>query len=176
MRQPTLRRGLAALAAAGAAFAATGFTVSSPSLPDGGSMPARFTCDGAGVNPALEFRDPPPGTRGFAILGWDESAAGLRATWVAYDLPASATGVPEAVPEGATAPGGFKQGRNSAGRVGYTGPCPAKGSAAHRLYFDLYALDAPTLGLPGGAGLDAVHAAIKKHRLAEAKLASRYRR
>jgi phosphatidylethanolamine-binding protein (PEBP) family uncharacterized protein len=44
------------------------------------------------------------------------------------------------------------------------------GAKARRIYFDLYAIDVPSLGLPAGAGLAQVHTAIKKHKLLEAKL------
>lgn len=132
-------------------------------------MPAKYTCDRTSVNPPLAFTAVPSGTKSFAVLGWDDAPGALASTWVVYDIPATATSLPEAVPEGAS-PMNFKQGRNSAGKLGYSGPCPVAGGKPHRIYFDLYAIDAPSLGLPAGASLARVHAAIKRHRLLEAKL------
>lgn len=153
-----------------AAGAVQGLSLSSSAYTAGQTMPAKYTCAPASVNPPLTFLAPPPNTKSFAILGWDDSApGGLASTWVVYDIPITATGIPQAVPEGASAIN-FKQGRNSAGKLGYSGPCPVAGGKPHRIYFDLYAIDVPSLGLKGGASLDTVHNAIKKHKLLEAKL------
>jgi Raf kinase inhibitor-like YbhB/YbcL family protein len=152
------------------AWAAQGFTISSPAYKMGQKMPAKYTCDKNSVNPPLIFGTPPSGTKSFAILGWDDDApGGLASTWVVYDIPATASALPEAVPEGAT-PMNFKQGLNTAGKLGYSGPCPSAGAKPHRVYFDLYAINLPSLGLPAGASLVQVHNAIKQHKLLEAKL------
>ena len=151
------------------ARAAQSFTVSSSAYKAGQTIPAKYTCAKESVNPPLEFGTPPSRTKSFAILGWDDAPGGLAASWVVYDIPATATGMPEAVAAGATV-ADFKQGRNSAGKLNYSGPCPALGGKPHRVYFDLYAINAPSLGLKAGASLTEVHDAIKKHKLLEAKL------
>lgn len=65
--------------------------------------------------------------------------------WVLYNLPATASGLPEAVSQ---LPDGTLEGVNDWGRTGYGGPCPPIGR--HRYFFKLYALDTtlPDLGKP----------------------------
>jgi Raf kinase inhibitor-like YbhB/YbcL family protein len=152
------------------AWAAQGFTITSPAYKAGQKMPAKYTCAVDNVNPPLEFGTPPAGTKSLAILGWDDDApGGLASTWVVYDIPTTTSALPEAVPEGAN-PMNFKQGVNTAGKLKYSGPCPLAGASARHIYFDFYALNVPSLGLPAGASLAQVHNAIKKHKLLEAKL------
>ena len=62
--------------------------------------------------------------------------------WVVYDIPASATGFPEAVPPQPTLPDGSRQGINSWKKVGYGGPSPP-GHKPHRYFFRLSALREP---------------------------------
>lgn len=67
-----------------------------------------------------------------------------------------------------------KQGVNDFRRVGFGGPCPPPGPA-HRYYFRLYALDAPTALKPRATKARLVEA-IKGHVLGEAELMGRYKR
>jgi len=151
------------------ALAAPGFTLSSPAFTPAGPIPAPYTCQGQGQSPPLSFAHPPAGTKSFAILGWDDDApGGLASQWVLYDLPPTTTSLPANVPVGAMR-ANFKQGKNTYGKLGYSAPC-AKTGKTHHIYFDLYALNVASLGLPAGASLNAVHAAIKRHRIQEAKL------
>lgn len=154
---------------------ASGFTVSSTTFTNGATIPIRYTCDGAGVSFPLQFGTPPTGTRSFAILGWDDSPKGLRNQWAVFDIPLSTTALPEGVPLGATALG-FKQGKNSSGALGWSAACPPKGERGHEYYIDFYAIDVPTLGLKAGADWTLVHAAIKRHKIMEAKLMGVYAR
>ncbi len=166
-----------AFAALGAAVAvSTGFTVKSPTYAEGGKLPKSITCDGAGNSPALEFGTPPKGTKSFAILGWDDDApTGLASQWVVYDIPITTKSLPEGIAVGSSV-NGFKQGKNSFGKLGWSAPCPAKGAKAHHYYIDFYAINATSLGLPTSSSLNAVHSAIKKHKLLEAKLMGIYGR
>lgn len=168
---------LVAIALFGASIVfAAGFTISSPMFTQGAKLPTSITCDGVGNSPALEFGTPPKGTKSFAILGWDDDApSGLASQWVVYDIPISTKSLPEAVPVGSSV-NGFKQGKNSFGKLGWSAPCPSKGAKAHHYYIDFYAINATSLGLPAGSSLNAVHSAIKKHKLLEAKLLGIYGR
>lgn len=130
-------------------------------------IPARHTCDGADVSPALLIEDIPDGTACLALVVDDPDApVGTWDHWVAYDIPVTTT-----VPEGARSLG--TPGRNSWRRTGYGGPCPPFGE--HRYFFRVYALDA-RLGLPEGAGKKRVLEAVQGHVLAEASLMGRYSR
>lgn len=127
--------------------------------------PVRSVCDGRNSSPAWAFSGLPPKTRSLALIFWDPGyRGGLIARWVVYDIPPTAT-FPTGLPRDAWLANGAKQGRNGLGRLGYDGPCQPG-----EYQIDLYALDVPTLGLPPGAGLHLVKAAIQKHRVAEAIL------
>ena len=146
-----------------------GFTLTSPSLTDGGSIPARQTCDGQDLSPALSWQDAPGGTLSLALIVDDPDARGF-VHWVAYDIPGGPSGT---LPEGIRSNDTLPQGRNDFGKTGYGGPCPPSGT--HRYVFTLYALSArPNLsGLPSAAD---VRAAIAGRILAEAKLTATYTR
>jgi len=166
---------LALISLLGWSLAAPGFNLSSPAFAPGQAIPAQYTCAGQGQSPPLRFANAPAGTKSFAILGWDDDAkGGLASQWVLYDLPSSTAGLAANIAAGAVGTN-FKQGRNTYGKLGYSGPC-AKDGKKHHIYFDLYALNVQNLGLPAGASLSQVHTAIKQHRLQEAKLLGIYQR
>ena len=89
--------------------------------------------------------------------------------WVLYDLPPSATGLPEGVK---TLPVGTHEGLNDWKRTGYGGPLPPIGR--HRYFFKLYALDT-TLSLAGAPTKASLEQAMRGHVLAEATLMGTYR-
>jgi hypothetical protein len=90
--------------------------------------------------------------------------------WVLYNLPPTATGLPEGVHKNAL-PRGTGEGLNDWKRTGYGGPCPPIGR--HRYFHKLYALDTQLsgLGTPTKAELDA---AMKGHVIAQAELVGTY--
>jgi len=143
------------------------FALTSPEFADGQPIPRQFTCDGAGGPPPLHVRDTPPDARSFAIIMDDPDAPrGTFTHWLAYDIPADG-------PELKATAG--KTLANDFGRNGYGAPCPPAGHGAHRYYFTVYALDVPSLDVPG-ATRDDLQAAIDRHTLAKARLMGRYER
>jgi Raf kinase inhibitor-like YbhB/YbcL family protein len=148
--------------------------LTSPAFPEGGAIPKQYTCDGKDVSPPLAWSDVPAATKGFALICDDPDApAGVWVHWVAYGLPASSTGLPEAVPPREEIPGGGRQGRNDFRKIGYNGPCPPSGT--HRYVFTVSALDG-TLELPAGATKGELVAALKGHVLGEGRLTGKYSR
>jgi Raf kinase inhibitor-like YbhB/YbcL family protein len=109
------------------------FALQAPSFP-GGVIDGRFTCDGAGLTPALTWTAPPPGTVELALLVIDDDAEGF-VHWAVAGIPPSAG----SVAEGATITGG-SEGVNDFGAVGWDGPCPPSPGETHRYRFSLYAL------------------------------------
>ncbi len=154
------------------------FTISSPAFEPGGPIPARYTCDGADLSPALSWSGVPAGTRSLALVVYDPDAPDPQAPrmtwihWVLYDLPPESGGLPEAVAPDAL-PAGTREGLNDWRRTGYGGPCPPIGR--HRYFFKLYALDAvlPDLHHPTRAALEQ---AMRGHVLGAAELIGTYRR
>jgi Raf kinase inhibitor-like YbhB/YbcL family protein len=120
------------------------FRFESPSFAHEGEIPRKHTCEGEDVSPELRWSDVPEGAKSLALIVDDPDAPDPKAPkmtwvhWVLYDLPATATCLPESVSDSAL-PEGTRQGKNDWGKTGYGGPCPPIGE--HRYFFKLYALD-----------------------------------
>ena len=76
--------------------------------------------------------------------------------WVLAGLDPSV----QALPIGGN-PDGTIEAKNDAGSIGWTGPCPPKGSGPHHYVFTLYALNAATGVTAGMNGKDAITAISK---------------
>jgi len=141
----------------------------------GNQIPAKFTCNGAGISPQLSWSEPPAGTASFTLIVTDPDAPGRTFVhWVIYDLPAETRELLEGMPGLGQLTNGSRQGHNDFGEIGYGGPCPP-GNSAHHYHFALYALDAK-LNLPTGAARAQVEAAMQGHILARGKLIGLYQR
>jgi Raf kinase inhibitor-like YbhB/YbcL family protein len=149
--------------------------LTSAAFREGEAIPRPYTADGKDVSPPLRWADPPPGTKGFALVCDDPDApGGAFVHWVLFNLPADRRELPEGVPAREELDGGAKQGKNDFGKVGYGGPAPPPG-APHRYVFRLYALDTP-LDLAAGATQGQLIPAMRGHVLAEGQLMGRYGR
>ena len=119
-------------------------TLTSSAFQANGSIPAVYTCEGGDRSPPLAWSGVPAGAKSLALVVDDPDAPDPKAPkmtwvhWVLYDIPPSATGLPEGASSGAL-PAGTRQGRNDWKRTGYGGPCPPTGR--HRYFHKLYALD-----------------------------------
>src|SRR5262249_5085449 len=104
------------------------------------NIPAQFTCDGRNISPELSWSAAPAGTKSFALVMHDPDAPieGGYTHWIAYNIPAAPHHLAENVPNQDRLPHGAMQGKNDAGKYGYTGPCPPSGT--HRSFFRLYPL------------------------------------
>ncbi len=153
-------------------------TLSSPAFPPGGQIPRDCTCDGADRSPPLEWTGAPEGTKSFGLIVDDPDAPDPRAPkmtwvhWVLYDIPASATNLPQAA-DAKRLPPGTREGTNSWKRTGYGGPCPPIGR--HRYFHKLYALDT-LLGDLGRPTADRLTAAMERHVLGRVELVGTYER
>jgi len=154
---------------------ALAFQITSAAFKHGESVPKKYTCDGANASPPLAWKEPPAGTKSFAVVCEDPDApAGTWVHWVLYGLPAAASGLPEGVTPTPTLPDGSRQGTNDFKKTGYGGPCPPPGTP-HQYYFRLYALDtAPTLA-PGATKQQLLHA-VEGHVIAQAEVMGHYGR
>lgn len=140
------------------------------------AIPTQYTCEGADLSPPLAWSGLPAGTRSLALIVDDPDAPDPAAPkmtyvhWVLYNIPPTATGLPEAV---RTLPAGTREGINDWQRTGYGGPCPPIGR--HRYFHKLYALDAvlPDLGRPTKAQLEK---AMTGHILDHAELVGTYQK
>ena len=164
--------------------AAAAFELSSPDMADGGTLPDRqvlngFGCAGANVSPALSWKNPPAGTRSFALTVYDPDAPTGSGWWhwMVFNLPASASDLPAgAGGNGGGLPAGAVQSRTDYGRPGYGGACPPAGDAPHRYVFTIHALDVERLDVPADASAAMVGFMLGQHRLGQATLTARYGR
>jgi Raf kinase inhibitor-like YbhB/YbcL family protein len=148
--------------------------ITSSAFSEGGSIPAQYTCDGKDVSPPLSWSGIPAGTKSLALICDDPDApSGVWVHWVAYNIPASTSELPEAVPARDEIAGGGLQGKNDFRKTGYGGPCPPGGT--HRYVFTVYALDSDVT-LAAGATKAQLLAAVRGHVLAEGKLTGKYSR
>jgi Raf kinase inhibitor-like YbhB/YbcL family protein len=133
--------------------------LASPEIKDGGTIPKALTCDGKGTPPTITYQGLQPADGAEAVfLVVDPDAPGGEFThWTVYGIPTQ-TGSGLA-PHGQFV-SGVRQGKNSAGKTGWTPPCPPKGSDAHHYTFAMYVIKNGST-LPNGASPEAVKALLK---------------
>jgi Raf kinase inhibitor-like YbhB/YbcL family protein len=176
---------LASVQAGAAEPASKLFKLSSPAFADDATLPLKYAggtlCGkdsrGGNVSPPLAWTNPPAGTKSFAVVMIDpDGRRGLGSVhWVAYNIPASRTGLREG--EGGAPPAAdVTPGKNSRGTLGYTGPCGPPADAPHHYVIDVLALDLAPGALAGGLDRDQLFQAVTGHSLGPASLVVRYRR
>jgi Raf kinase inhibitor-like YbhB/YbcL family protein len=148
----------------------------STAFDSGETIPGEYTCSGAGISPPLAWSGAPENTATFALIVTDTDAPrGAYTHWLLYNLPASVHSLPADVPPTQQIPNGGWHGRNTAGRIGYSAPCPPRGDPPHHYQFTLYAADTAIRVRPQpdkGAVLDA----LRGHIVGQARLEGLYGR
>jgi Raf kinase inhibitor-like YbhB/YbcL family protein len=148
---------------------AAALELSTPAFKQNDKIPSKYTCDGPGMNPALNFGGVPANTKQLVLTMHDPDVpktlmpSGNFDHWMVWDLAAASKGITEGA--------GAKMGMNGTGKPGYIGPCPP--DREHRYFFRLYAIDTP---LAGKMFKDraALEEAMKGHILAQSELMARY--
>lgn len=134
--------------------------VESPAFANNELIPAKYTCVGSNINPALVITNIPNGTKSLALIVDDPDAPnGIFDHWIMWNIPVIA------VIDENSAPG--IQGKNGKGENKYIGPCPPSGT--HHYNFKVYALDTK-LDLPVGSDKNALLKTMDKHILASGGL------
>ena len=133
--------------------------VTSPVFNDIRRIPKKHTCGGklpdAGTfyeqgytgsetflntSPQLDWSGVPEGAKSIAlIMDSDQSLAKVTTHWVIWNIPADATGLPEAVAtttEVVSIGPSTMQSMNDDGTVGYSGPCPAPVTIVYHRFGD----------------------------------------
>jgi len=127
--------------------------LATPDFEDGGPIPRALTCDGAGAAPTITWRGVQNAVE--LVLFVEDRDADFT-HWTAYGISAAdASGL---APHGQF-PTGTDYGKNSAGKIGWTPPCPPEGDDPHHYVFTLYALEDAS-ALPAGAEPDDVRAKL----------------
>jgi Raf kinase inhibitor-like YbhB/YbcL family protein len=150
--------------------------VSSATIRPNAAIPTKHSEYADGVSPPLAW-SPVNGAKSYAIIAEDPDAKPIKpfVHWVAWNIPADVTKLPEGVQEQPrlTDPEGMLQGRTSRGVVGYFGPRPPVGDKQHHYHFQILALD-KMLDIPPGADRDQVLAAAEGHVIAKGELIGTY--
>ena len=178
------------LASLGSAFAqpkgghppaGPGLTLTSPDFEDGGVIPNKYTqAVPDAVSPQLEWTHVPAGTVSFALILHDPDVALGRKTddvlhWMIFNIPGTATGLPQGVPATAKMEDGAINAKNLRGGVGFMGPGAPPAGPYHHYTFELFALDTK-LDLGPDATRADVLAAMQGHILGKGVLEGRFHR
>jgi hypothetical protein len=164
--------------ATGTTVGSRGLSLASVAFDDGGSIPARYTCEGENESPPLTVEGVPNGTVSLALVVDDPDAPnGPYVHWLVWGLPPDVGTLPAGVPktERVDSLDGARQGTNSGGSVGYTGPCPPTNDGAHTYRFDAYALERE-VDLDAGARRPALEEALSAGVLAKTRLTGTFDR
>lgn len=155
------------------------FAMMSTSMADGSFLALKYTCAAgpAAVSPDLRWINAPRDTASFVLIAHDMEPRPRKGVddilhWMVWNIPATATQIPEAVPGNTQQlPDGSLQTNGNPGQggnLGYRPPCPPAGPS-HHYAFELFALDR-RLDLPESASRADLLKAIDGHILAHAAL------
>ncbi len=140
--------------------------ISSTAFKNGEMIPAKYTCDGANVNPPLDIKDIPDETKCLVLIADDPDAPiGTWVHWVVWNIP-----VTHHIKENAVH---GREGINDFQEHHYGGPCPPSG--IHRYFFKIYALDA-LLDLPANTKKLPLEKAMSEHIIGFGELIGLYTR
>jgi Raf kinase inhibitor-like YbhB/YbcL family protein len=161
------------------------FTLTSSAFNDGGILPDKYSMinTGQNISPPLSWVNAPAATQTFVLILHDVDVAlrrdvGDELHWFALNIPATAKGMPEDVPNKPTLPDGTVQPNNGGGTgtpfPGFMAPGAPPGKY-HHYVFELYALDTK-LNLGPEATRDQVLAAMTGHVVGKAALTALFHR
>lgn len=141
----------------------------SSSFENNQNIPKTYSCDGNNINPPLEISDVPQNAKSLALIMDDPDAPGGTFThWLMWNITSDTKEILEGDwPEGA------EQGLNDRGELGYTGPCPPKGT--HHYHFKLYALS-KKLDIPPNSKKQELEREIENSLIEKSELVGTYSR
>jgi len=153
-------------------------TVSSLAFVDHAPIPARYTADGPGLSPPLQWTGIPADAASLVLIVEDADAPTpqplVHAIVVGLDGADGALAEGE-LPSAGNEGGDLLVGRNSYLQAAWLPPDPPPGHGVHRYAFQLFALTAGAT-FDGTPGRDAVLASIKERGLASGCLIGTYER
>lgn len=159
---------------------AAGFTVTSPQIRNGATVPMAQVlgrCGGHNISPALSWSGEPAGTQGFAVTMYDPDAPTGHGWWhwTVFNIPARVHGLPPnaGAAGGAGLPQGAAMGKTDFGFSNYGGPCPPPGPA-HRYVITVYAIKMARLPLDEQSAGATVESSLRSNALGEAKLTATF--
>ena len=165
-RAVDLRQGMAAI------------TVSSLAFADHAPIPERYTADGAGISPPLQWTGVPASAASLLLIVEDADAPTPQPLVhaIVVELEASDGSLPEgALPSKDNDGSGLHIGRNSFLQAAWLPPDPPPGHGTHRYAFQMFALETGA-AFEGAPGREAVLEAVREHGLASGCLIGTYER
>jgi Raf kinase inhibitor-like YbhB/YbcL family protein len=160
--------------AAPAAAPISMMTMTITGFADGSDIPAKFTQAANQTSPAITWANPPAGTVTFLLHMHDMEVTRNHTSddqlhWLVWNIPGTATGLPEGIPQGAQMANGAFQ-LSASGQV-YRGPGAPAAGPKHHYTFELLALDTKVDVQPGADAFETrtiIMKAIQGHILAKA--------
>ncbi|HEX7011788.1 MAG TPA: YbhB/YbcL family Raf kinase inhibitor-like protein [Steroidobacteraceae bacterium] len=152
--------------------------VRSPAFGHMEPIPVKYTADGEGISPPLEWRGVPMNAEGLVLLVEDPDAPTPEpfVHAIVWDLPGTDASLPEAALPSTKAPAPREAlGRNSLQSATYTPPSPPRGHGTHRYVFQVFALDI-ALRFDSPPARAALLERIKGHVIAKGLLIGTYER
>jgi len=119
---------------------------------DGADIPPKYTQAGTQTSPEITWVNAPAGTVTFLLHMHDADFSRNHTTddqlhWLVWNIPGTATSLPEGIPAGAQLQNGASQ--VSASGPSYRGPGAPASFPKHHYVFELYALDTKIDVQPG---------------------------
>jgi hypothetical protein len=124
---------------------------------DGTEIPPKYTQAGDQTSPAINWTNVPEGTVSFVLHLHDLEVSRNKTSddqlhWIVWNIPGTATGLPEGVPKGPQLQNGAYQ-LSASGQV-YRGPGAPASGPRHHYTFELFALDTKLDVTPGADAFD----------------------
>ena len=172
----------------GAGAGAAPMTMTVAGFSDGGQIPVKYSqaapgvAPGEGLSPAITWSNVPAGAQSLVLHMHDLEVARNKTSddqvhWVVWNIPPTATGLPEGVPKGPQLADGAHQ--ISATGAMYRGPGAPASGPPHHYMFELYALDTKLDVQPTTDAFETrakVFAAMQGHILGKAVYGGLFRR
>jgi Raf kinase inhibitor-like YbhB/YbcL family protein len=127
------------------------------------------------MSPPISWSKGPTGTRSYVVLAEDSGVNRHDPVfhWVLYNVPGTATSLPEHMSSDATLEDGAMQGLNVRKSAGFLGPKPPAGQT-HPYHFEVFALNTKLDLDPAKADRNAVVEAMQGHVLAAGDIIANY--
>jgi hypothetical protein len=161
------------------------FMINSPEIEHKGRIQSAqvfsgFGCTGKNQSPSLIWKNPPEGTKSFALFVYDPDAPTGSGWWhwIVYNLPVKVRLLPTDAgrEDGSLLPLGAVHGKTDFNTLGYGGPCPPAGGKPHRYIFTLYALKIEKLPLQPYATAAMIGFVVNQNAIAKTSFLGYYSR
>ena len=152
--------------------------LTSPAFAAGDSIPIKYTADGEGISPPLDWTGVPEGISTLLLLIEDADSPTPEpfVHAIVFNLPGGGTSLDEgALPSERHLARGVSMGRNSLLKAQYLPPSPPPGHGIHRYAFQIFALATrPAFASPPGRS--EARGALREYAVAKGILLGTYER